>query len=334
MLLGACSNPFFFSTPVFHDLTPPLWVGSLLFWGDKMLINEACAKSNLTKKALEYYEARGLISPKVLENGYRDYSEADILTLKEISVLRKCGISVTEIKHILSSKNKSAALAKCKYVTEIRLQRLQTIQQCMENLIRSYDVEREFDYLQSHEENLLTIKERLVLAFPGNYGLFLSLHFGRFMEGAVDTEKKRKAYNEIIDYLDHMAFHLPPELSEYLEEAFMLNERLHDLIQFENMTNQAMAEMINEPEHYLAQHHQDIEEYHAFLKSDEFLNSPIAIMQKKLREFQKQSGYNERLVNNMKVLSPKYADYVAAIESANEHFFRAFPQSKDIYDLN
>ncbi|MGZ7445051.1 MerR family transcriptional regulator [Paenibacillus sp. TH7-28] len=63
-----------------------------------MLINEACKRSNLTKKAVEYYEAKGLISPEILENGYRDYSEADILTLKEISVLRKCGISVTDIK--------------------------------------------------------------------------------------------------------------------------------------------------------------------------------------------------------------------------------------------
>ncbi|RRJ63320.1 MerR family transcriptional regulator [Paenibacillus oralis] len=298
-----------------------------------MLINEACKKSKLTKKAMEYYEAKGLISPKVLENGYRDYSEADILTLKEISVLRKCGISVTDIKNILCSKNKSAALAKCKYVTEIRLQRLQTIQQCMDNLIRSYDVEREFDYLQAHDENLLTVKERLVLAFPGNYGLFLSLHFGRFLDGIVDTDEKRQAYNEIINYLDDVELHLPPELSEYLEEIFTLNERL-DVVQLENTTNKAMAEMLNNTENYLAQHHQDIEEYHAYLKSDEFLNSPIATMQKKLRDFQKQSGYYERLVNNVKVISPHYAEYLAEIETANEQFFRAFPQAKDIYDLN
>lgn len=292
-----------------------------------MLINEACKRSNLTKKAVEYYEAKGLISPEILENGYRDYSEADILTLKEISVLRKCGISVTDIKNILCSKNKSAALAKCKYVTEIRLQRLQTIQQCMENLIRSYDVEREFDYLQAHDENLLTIKERLVLAFPGNYGLFLSLHFGRFLDGMIDTDEKRIAYNEIINYLDDVELHLPPELSEYLEEIFTLNERL-DVVQLENTTNKAMAEMLNNTENYLAQHHQDIEKYHAYLKSDEFLNSPIATMQKKLRDFQKQSGYYERLINSMKVLSPHYAEYLAGIETANEQFFRAFPQSE------
>ncbi|WP_068782716.1 MerR family transcriptional regulator [Paenibacillus phocaensis] len=293
-----------------------------------MLINEACKKSNLTKKAMEYYEAKGLISPEILENGYRDYSEADILTLKEISVLRKCGISVTDIKNILCSNHKSAALAKCRYVTEIRLQRLQTIQQCMDNLIRSYDVERAFDDLQDHDEHLLTIKERLALAFPGNYGLFLSMHFGRFLDGMIDTDEKRKAYNEIINYLDHVELHLPPELSEYLEEMFTLNEGLH-VVQLENTTNQAMAEMLNDTENYLAQHHQDIEEYLAYLKSDEYLSSPIAIMQQKMRDFQKQSGYYERLVNNMKMLSPNYAEYLAKLETANKQFYRAFPQSKD-----
>ncbi|WP_068620348.1 MerR family transcriptional regulator [Paenibacillus tuaregi] len=298
-----------------------------------MLIKEACRKSNLTKKAIEYYEAKGLISPGILENGYRDYNEEDILTLKEISVLRKCEIGVTDIKNILRSKNKSAALAKCKYVTEIRLQRLPTVQQCMENLISSYDIEREFDYLLSHDEDLLTIKERLVLAFPGNYGLFLSLHFGRFLHGFIDTDDKRKAYNEIINYLDNVELYLPSELSDYLEETFTLNERLN-VEQFVDTTNKAMAEMLNNTNDYLTQHHQEIEEYHAYLKSDEFLNSPIAAMQRKLRDFQKQSGYYERLVDNLKVLSPNYAKYLTEWETANEQFFRIFPNSKDIYGLN
>ncbi|GIP24722.1 MerR family transcriptional regulator [Paenibacillus sp. J22TS3] len=298
-----------------------------------MLIKEACRKSNLTKKAIEYYEAKGLISPGILENGYRDYNEEDILTLKEISVLRKCEIGVTDIKNILRSKNKSAALAKCKYVTEIRLQRLQTVQQCMGNLISSYDIEREFDYLLSHDEDLLTIKERLVLAFPGDYGLFLSLHFGSFLYGIIDTDDKRKAYDEIIDYLDSVELYLPSELSDYLEETFTLNERLN-VEQFVDTTNKAMAEMLNNTNDYLTQHHQEIEEYHAYLKSDKFLNSPVAAMQRKLRDFQKQSGYYERLVDNLKVLSPNYAKYLTEGETANEQFFRIFPNSKDIYGLN
>ena len=50
-----------------------------------MLINEVCKITDLTKKAIEYYTLKGLISPSVLENGYRDYNENDIERLNKIS---------------------------------------------------------------------------------------------------------------------------------------------------------------------------------------------------------------------------------------------------------
>lgn len=294
-----------------------------------MFVNEACKKSNLTKKAIEYYEGKGLISPEVLENGYRDYSEADILTLKEISVLRKCGISVADIKNILESKNKSAELAKCKYVTEIRLQRLQAVQHCMEKLIDNYDVEREFIYLQSHDEDLFTIKERLVLAFPGNYGMFLSLHFGRFLNEIIDTDEKRNAYNKIIDYLDSVDLYLPPEMSEYLEAFFAASEKL-SAAQIEDETNGAMSEMLANTESYLEQHRKEIEEYLAYRESEEFRNSPAAKFRKMMQDFQEQSGYFEHLVGNIKILSSSYTDYLKNLEISDEKFLRTFPQAKDI----
>ncbi|MDD7183587.1 MerR family transcriptional regulator [Peptostreptococcus porci] len=42
-----------------------------------MLRNEIQSKTGLTRKAIEYYEKKGLINPRKLENGYRDYSEED-----------------------------------------------------------------------------------------------------------------------------------------------------------------------------------------------------------------------------------------------------------------
>lgn len=80
-----------------------------------MLIKDVCRECKLTKKAVEYYEQQGLISPRIEDNGYRNYSYEDISVLKEIGVLRKLGISIAEIKDILESTNKAAALAKCKY---------------------------------------------------------------------------------------------------------------------------------------------------------------------------------------------------------------------------
>ena len=215
-----------------------------------MLIKEICRLCGLTKKAVEYYEAKGLVHPGILENGYRDYSETEIAALKELSVLRRCGLGISEIKAILGSGNKRAALEKYKYLSELKMQRLAAIQKCMDSLIEDYNIDREFDCLSSRSEDTYTIKERLVYAFPGNYGLFLSLHFGRFLDGFIDTEEKRRAYDEIISYLDNVDLFLSDDLSDFLEEALTLNEG-SSIKQLENGTNTAMSEMLEDVQAYL-----------------------------------------------------------------------------------
>ncbi|WP_257369208.1 MerR family transcriptional regulator [Streptococcus sp. HMSC36C04] len=72
-----------------------------------MLRNEIQNKTGLTRKAIEYYEEKGLIKPLKLENGYRDYSEEDMKILSKISLFRKVGLSVSEIKEYLSSNGNS-----------------------------------------------------------------------------------------------------------------------------------------------------------------------------------------------------------------------------------
>lgn len=69
-----------------------------------MLRNEVQEKTNLSRKAIEYYEEKGLVHPKKLENGYRDYSNGDVEVLKKISLLRNLGLSISEIALYLNSK--------------------------------------------------------------------------------------------------------------------------------------------------------------------------------------------------------------------------------------
>ena len=66
-----------------------------------MKINEAEQILGITKANIRYYEKEGLLSPTRNENGYRDYSEADIQQLKQIVILRKLGIPVQQIGDIL-----------------------------------------------------------------------------------------------------------------------------------------------------------------------------------------------------------------------------------------
>ena len=298
-----------------------------------MLIKEVCEKCKLTKKAIEYYESKNLIHPQILENGYRDYSDADISALKEISVLRKCGISIADIAEILTSSNKPATLAKCKYITELRMQRLSDIQKCMDNLIADYDVNREFDYLQTHDEDLYTIKEKFVFAFPGNYGLYVSMHFGRFLNRTIETEDQRKAYDAIEQYLDHVELYLPSELSEFMEAFFNASEKM-DVAKIEEETSGRMQEMLTDADGYLERNREDIEQYIEFKSSDEYKSSEAAKFQRFMLDFQKESGYQEVLIANMKILSPAYAGYHKKVEAANEIMLKKFPKAKDMYELN
>jgi DNA-binding transcriptional MerR regulator len=65
-------------------------------------IAEVAGLTGLTKKAIRYYEAAGLISPASNpDNSYREYSTEDLLRLEEIAVLRALGLSVAEIREAL-----------------------------------------------------------------------------------------------------------------------------------------------------------------------------------------------------------------------------------------
>ena len=70
----------------------------------KMLMNEARKASGLTRKAIEYYCAQGLLSPETGENGYRRFSEEDVRTLRKIATLRGLRFSVEEIRAALRRK--------------------------------------------------------------------------------------------------------------------------------------------------------------------------------------------------------------------------------------
>lgn len=295
-----------------------------------MWIKEIRERCKVTKKALDYYESKGLICPKLLDNGYRDYSEHDAAVIKEITVLRQCGINISDIKIILGSSNKTAALEKCKYPADLQVEKMSAVRDCLAHLMQDYNVEREFAYLQEHTETVFSIKEQLVLAFPGNYGLFLALHFGRFLNGPIDTEQKRTAYMEIVRYLDSVSLFIDPELQEFMQALFTVSEKINTSA-LERQAHEQMTDMLGNTEGYFEQHKEDIEEYINYKLSDEFKNSIAGRLQQKMIEFQKNSGYQERFIKNLKILSSEYADYLEQLEEANEKLFKRFPKAKELY---
>ncbi len=73
-----------------------------------MNIGTAAEKSGLPPKTIRYYEDIGLLAPDRAENGYRDYSAADIHRLKFLQRSRSLGFSVEECRQLLSLYGDSA----------------------------------------------------------------------------------------------------------------------------------------------------------------------------------------------------------------------------------
>ena len=84
-----------------------------------MTIRELEQKSGLERANIRFYEKEKLLNPVRRENGYRDYSEEDLQTLRRICLFRRLQFSLEEIRSLQEGKEElSEALT-------IQLQRLE-----------------------------------------------------------------------------------------------------------------------------------------------------------------------------------------------------------------
>jgi len=292
-----------------------------------MRIKEACRACGLTKKAIEYYEAQGLICPHVAENGYRQYDAKDVAVLKEIALLRKLGIGVADIKEILSGADRTASLARCLDRMQADMRRLDARCECLQYLVdNGGDVEKAAPHIDKILRDPDTLKEKLLRAFPGQYGLYLSIHFGPFLEGVVlDSPEKEAAYQAILEFLDNMeGMDFPPELAETMREVFDEMDR----VDMEHTRN-ALLEAIRDPDAYMETNKGTIEVYLKYRKSDAYRNTVAGKMKEMLIAFQKSAGYYDAFIPNMKILSPSYCKYVEGLERANDAFMARYPEAKE-----
>ena len=72
------------------------------------------------------------------------------------------------------------------------------------DLAKNYDLdkaEREKKALEAKQN----IREKLRLAFPGSYGDYLSLHFGKYLGEPLDTPEKEEAYRKMVSFFRWIA---------------------------------------------------------------------------------------------------------------------------------
>ena len=71
--------------------------------GKAMKINQVEQLVGITKGNIRFYEKEGLLTPgRNTDNGYRDYSDADVAWLKKIKLLRMLDVPIEEILRLKS----------------------------------------------------------------------------------------------------------------------------------------------------------------------------------------------------------------------------------------
>ena len=109
-----------------------------------MNIGQAAQHANLPPKTIRYYEDIALIKPDRAENGYRDYSEADVHRLRFIQRSRSLGFTIEECRTLLSlyeDKHRASADVKAlarQKITEIerKMEELKSLRETLSVLVK------------------------------------------------------------------------------------------------------------------------------------------------------------------------------------------------------
>ena len=279
-----------------------------------MMIHDVMEKTGLTRKAIEYYIAQGLIAPQTQENGYRAFSAEDVSRIRAIAVYRRLGVSVAEIREILDG-DQAKALGSILIRRRIDAQRQMKKDALLNRLATGTQIEEIQAELNALEAGT-NIADRLFNAFPGYLGQYISLHFTHFLMTPVEQIQQAEAYETIVRWLDA----LPPlELSEELQALLDEMSAALPVGQMEDV-HAAVLRMSEDPGAYLKEHEESIRTYLAMKETKEYRESPAARLMEAMKDFQQQNGYTDVFIPAMERLSPAYAAYRERMEAANEAF--------------
>lgn len=275
-----------------------------------MQMKDICQACGITRKALAWYEAQGLVTPQVQPNGYRAYTEADAERLRRIATLRGLGLSTEEIRRALAEPAAlTAVLTSRRLAQEEEGMRLAL----MGSLARTGDwaaARRGLDSLRKRH----TVLQLLMEKFPGSFGQYVALHFAPYLNAPIATQEQQAAFDTAVAWLDGAAIEIPAALRPALAELSAA-----DPAQMQQASAE-MAEAVKHPEEWLHQHGDAVRAWRAVTASPEWQASPQGQLQAFLRQWTVQSGYNEVFLPTMERLSPAYRAYRAALAAADPRF--------------
>lgn len=277
-----------------------------------MLRSEIQKETGLTRKAIEYYEDKGLIHPQKSDNGYRDYSTKDLEILKKVSIFRKLGMSISDIYQYISSGGHTlpSVLRKKQHQLEIdekRKEILEIIVKCGSNEL----INEKVSSLEVEE----TIYEKLEIAFPGYFGQMLFAAYQPFLNKPLENDGKNSFY-KYIAYLDRLpSFELTEEEKKYIEKI----SSPFDMKTLKDI-NQAKLDAVENPEKWMKDNEDVISRYESYKNSEEYQNSMMKQIQEKFKNFMKENQYYEIAIPLIRKFSKSYDNYYKKLLKASEEY--------------
>lgn len=274
-----------------------------------MLLNKIAKEVGMTKRAIKYYEEKGLLSIKKDDNGYRNYTQEDVETLKKISIYRKLGISIDDIKKLLETDDKKLLLSI--YNQKLQERQLQESElEALKEFIDDGDPDKankllDYETIENAIESMLPKEE---------WSNYLMSHFKPFLNIRIKTPEQKQALKNILEYCENTTLKTPFMMK--------LGMKLAGDIAKETKT---ADEMIS---YYRDMSNEEYERLKADvlkgakLKSGILKYHPSYIAQRKMMKEYQDKGYNNIFIPNLMVLSPKYGEYKRALDSVNDRICR------------
>lgn len=274
-----------------------------------MQLNEVIKEVGMTKRAVKYYEEKGLLSIKKDKNGYRDYTIEDVEALKKISIYRKLGISVNDIKKLLEGNDQAILI-------RIYEQKLQEKELRESELAALKDFIDEGNADKANELlDYTSIEHAISALLPGKaWSEYLIAHFKPFFDVRINTPEQKQALQNILAYCDETTLHFPFLIKLGMKLA---NGMVKETRTAEEMISYYRDMRDDEYERLKANVLKG-----AKLKSGILKYHPSYMAQRKMmKEFQNK-GYNDIFIPNLMILSPQYGEYKKALDSVNDRICR------------
>lgn len=176
-------------------------------------VNKIASISGVSTRTLRYYDEIGLLKPaRINSNGYRIYESAELDQLQQILFYRELGVSIHEIKMLLSAPDFDRETALQEHLASLRSKKEQ-IEMLIENVSKTLR-SMKGETIMSDEEKFKGFKQKLIQDNEQKYGAEIRKKYG---DQTIDASNA-KLSNMSSEQFDK-AEHLRLQINDTLKEA-------------------------------------------------------------------------------------------------------------------